>query len=278
MLDRVFDGFEAAASGDHERADEILRPLFDDPRCWEVIATDPLMRTGVAYTLGIGDLHAGRLDRAEATFRRVKSDMPDHPEIRRGLAQVHMARGELDSAAKLLDPSPRAHWIDRVISAKLAWRRGDTDEAVRRALTELDGSLPPAGHPWDDAGALLQAGQILLDAGLVAEARRAVDGIGPLLVDAGPAVPIHTDWRILDAAVTRAEGRPSKALEVLAGIVPQGGFSLAAWHRERARSLRDLGRTEESAAEYREALARLEAAGERWDADALREEIAALGG
>src|SRR5690554_275034 len=277
LAEKVTDGFGAVGTGNHARGEAILRPLFDDPESWEIISADSDLRTGVAYALGVGDLIAGNVDRAAETFLRVESDFPDVPELRRGMAQVELARGNLDAAAALLDPSPDATRFDRVLTAKLAWRQGEHEEAVRRARAELDRHVARDDHPWDVAGALLQAGHILVDAGMAPEARQAAKRMKPLLRSADSGFELKIEWRLLEASVARLEGKPGKALDMVTKIRDASGYTLATWHRERARALRDLGRTEEAAVAYQEAIAVLEDAGERWEARALAEELAALG-
>jgi tetratricopeptide (TPR) repeat protein len=277
LIETVNDGLDAAAFGKHEKGVAILRPLFDDPESWDKISADPDMRTGVAYALGIADMMAGRVDRAAETFQRVEADFAEVPELRRGMAQAELARGELDSAAALLDPAPDAARFDRILTAKLAWRQGDRDEAVRRALEELDRDMAPEDHPWDVAGALLQAGHVLVDAGMASEARRAAREMKPLLRGTEDDFNLKQEWRLLEAAVARISGKPAKALELTERVKGADGYTVATRHRERARALRDLGRTGEAAVAYQEAIAVLEDAGERWEARALADELAALG-
>ncbi|MCO6502225.1 MAG: DUF4240 domain-containing protein [Acidimicrobiales bacterium] len=277
LAEKVTDGFVAVGTGNHARGDAILRSLVDDPESWEIISADSDLRTGVAYALVVGDLIAGNVDRAAETFLRVESDFPDVPELRRGMAQVELARGNLDAAAALLDPAPDAARFDRILTAKLAWRQGDRDEAVRRALEELDRDMAPEDHPWDVAGALLQAGHVLVDAGMASEARRAAREMKPLLRGTEDDFNLKQEWRLLEAAVARISGKPAKALELTERVKGADGYTVATRHRERARALRDLGRTGEAAVAYQEAIAVLEDAGERWEARALADELAALG-
>ncbi len=276
VVQLLADGLDAAATGNHARAEEILRPLFDDRDSWALIATNPDSRVGVAYALGIGDLIAGRVDRAAETFRRVIDDVDQHDELRRGLAQVELARGDLDAAAALLDPTPQAARFDRILSAKLSWRRGDSDDAIRRARDELARPTSKDDHPWDIAGSLLQAGHILVDAGLVDDARRAAKAMKPRLRKAPPDLELVIELRLLEASVERIQGRPDKALSRIAAVRNAEGYSLAAWHREHARTLRDLGRAAESVGEYHTAIDLLTEAGERWESADLQRELGAL--
>lgn len=270
----VVDGLDAAATGNHSRAEDILRPIFDDPNAWSVVSRNSGSRTGVAYVLGIGDLLAGRVDRAAETFRRVADDIPHADELRRGLAQVELARGELDAAAELLDPAPSATRFDRILTAKLLWRRGETELAVDRAMSELRRPASRDDHPWDVAGTLLQAAQILVDAGLAEPARKAAKMMKPLLRRAEPDFQLVVEWRLLEASVDRLLGRPDRALSRIDAVSVADGYSKATWHRERARALRALGRESEAQGDFAAAVENLENAGERWEAAALKVEQA----
>lgn len=269
LLQRVAEGLDAAATGDHDRAEEILRPLFDDRDSWALISINSDSRVGVAYALGIGDLIAGRVDRAADTFRRVIDDMDDHDELRRGLAQVELARGDLDAAAALLDPAPQAARFDRVLSAKLSWRHGDSEEAVRRARDELQRPTSRDDHPWDVAGSLLQAGQIFADAGLADDARRAAKAMKPHLRGAPSDLALVLEWGILQASVERLRGRAQKALAMLEGIHGATGYTKASWYREHSNTLRALDRMAEADQERRLAVEMLMEAGELWEASDL---------
>lgn len=269
VVQRVADGLDAAATGDHARAEEILRPLFDERDSWALISTNPDSRVGVAYALGIGDLIAGRVDRAADTFRRVIDDVDDHDELRRGLAQVELARGDLDAAAALLDPTPQAARFDRILSAKLSWRRGDSEDAVRRAREELNRPTSKDDHPWDIAGSLLQAGQIFVDAGLAEDARRAAKAMKSHLRGAPSDLALVLEWWILQACVERLRGRPQKALAMLQGIHGATGYTKASWHREHSHTLRALDRTAEADQERLLAVEMLTEAGELWEATDL---------
>ena len=137
--------------------------------------------------------------------------------------------------------------------------------------------MAPEDHPWDVAGALLQAGHVLVDAGMASEARRAAREMKPLLRGTEDDFNLKQEWRLLEAAVARISGKPAKALELTERVKGADGYTVATRHRERARALRDLGRTGEAAVAYQEAIAVLEDAGERWEARALADELAALG-
>src|SRR5690606_18813453 len=143
----------------------------------------------------------------------------------RSLAQVDLPLEDLAAAAALLDPAPDAARFDRILTAKLAWRQGDRDEAVRRALEELDRDMAPEDHPWDVAGALLQAGHVLVDAGMASEARRAAREMKPLLRGTEDDFNLKQEWRLLEAAVARISGKPAKALELTERVKGADGYT-----------------------------------------------------
>ncbi len=272
VFQRVSDGLDAAATGDHTRAEEILRPVFEDENDWAMVSTVRDSRVAVAYALGIGSMIRGDVDGAAETFRRVERDISTDDALRRGLAQVELARGELDAAAHLLDPSPDADRFDRILTAKLLWRLGHADEAVERATQELVRHRLPDDHPWDVAGALLQAGHIFIDAELVDPARQAVRAMKPLLRGAPPDFALLAEWQLLDASVERLRGHFQRSLRRIAAVHKPTGYTLATWHRERARTLRAMSQEADAREEYSAAIEALEQAGEKWEAAVLREE------
>jgi tetratricopeptide (TPR) repeat protein len=251
----------------------MLDPLVDDVDAWNTIRDMSDLRIDVAYIVGIGRLQRGDVEGASAALHLVESDVADADHVRRALAQVELARGDLEEAARFIVDSPEASRLDRVLAAKLAWRIGDTEGAVRRARQEMTASLDPGEHVWDVAGAILQIGRILADAGETDEAELAARAMANLLGDAPEDLPLLVHLRLLLASVVRLQGRAEDVLDDLEDLrLVCEGSDLGECLRERARSLAAIGRAEESRSTYREAVGAFDSAGERWEADATRRE------
>lgn len=273
QVERALDAF---AEGDHVRAGRLLDEIVDDPTQWAQVAED--RRVDVAYVVGIGRLQAGDVEGAAAPLHLVESRLSEADHVRRALVQVELARGELESASRWID-SEGANRLDRVLAAKLAWRRGDHEEALGRAASEMTTSIGPDEHPWDVAGTAYQLGQIFVDAGEIDDAVLSVGVMTRLLEGAPGDLPLLTHLQLLVAAITRLQGRPDDAATSLRLLrTGLSGTDLAECLREEARCEMALGNTEEAIALYRASVEAFEAAGERWDARTTREEAECLPG
>lgn len=271
VMVQVERGLDAFSQGDHAGAGRLLEEIVDDPAQWAQVAED--RRVDVAYIVGIGRLLSGDVDGAAVSLLLVESRLTEADHVRRALAQVELARGELESASRWIDSTEEASRLDRALAAKLAWRRGDREEAVRRAAAEMTISVTPDEHPWDVAGTAYQLGQIFADAGDVDDAVLAVGVMTHLLERAPKDLPLLTHLQILVAAITRLQGRPHDALRSLRRLRKDlSGTDLAECLREEARSERALGSTQKAAVLYQASVDAFEAAGERWDMAATRAE------
>ena len=226
----------------------------------------------MAYVVGTGRLLAGDVEGAAAALHLVEARLSGADHVRRALAQVELARGDLESASRWVH-SEGDNRLDRVLAAKLAWRRGDREEAVRRAAAELMTSVEPDEHPWDVAGTAFQLGQIFADAGELDDAVLTVGVMTRLLEGAPEDLPLLTHLQLLVAAITRLQGRPDEAVENLRRLRPRmGGTDLAECLREEARCEIALGGLDEATALYRASVETFEAAGEKWEARETRDE------
>lgn len=272
LLIQASSGVRAFGDGDHATAYELLEPLIDDPAAWAVLSgLGSEMRADAAYAVGIHRLLKGDVAGAAATLRLVVDDLPEHPHIRRALAQVELARGELDAAADLVDLSPRAIRSERALAAKIAYRRGQRDEALRRALAELE--MPPAQdeHPWDVAGSFQQFAQILVDLEAVDGAETMALNCATLLQDAPGDLPLFGHLQIVLLGIDRLRGQLDDGLEAALELSKELETSdLAECLRERARINGALGHLEDATSEYRRAIDLFEAAGELWEAQRTR--------
>ena len=149
---------------------------------------------GLAVALGtLGQIcvRLGDLDRAEGVLHRAletRSPIQFHETtgaVFDTLAQIHMIRGNYESAADFLAQAGEAYgaygrqtsqwyeWSVRVLGARLALRRGALDDAVAKADEILQAGAPP----FDALQATLIAAEALTAAGRLAEAeQRLADG------------------------------------------------------------------------------------------------------
>ena len=274
LMDAVVEGLMAYSDGDHARSRRALGPLVDDPAALEALAEVGFDVGDVAYAAGMSRFVGGDPDGA-AVALRVGTDAGDPSDpLRRGLAQVELARGALDAAAALLDERPQASVMDQALVATLAARRGATDDARRRAVELTRVAVDEAGHPWDLAGAWVQAGQVLAAVGDGAEVLALVDSMGPLLEDAPPELPLLGQRRLLRVSGLRLLGRLDEAAAELDGLAEQvrggdRGLALA----EAARLERAGG--DDASETYAAAVEALPGAGETWLAAAVRAEAGA---
>ena len=154
-------------------------------------------------TLGQICVRLGDLARAEDALHRaleVRSPIQFHETtgaVFDTLAQIHLIRGRYDAASDYLSRASEAYgaygrhtsswyeWSVRVLGARLALRRGDFEDAVRRADAILEAGAPP----FDALQATLIAAEALTAANRLtgAEQRLAIaaDAIDPKVAAAG---------------------------------------------------------------------------------------------
>jgi DNA-binding NtrC family response regulator/tetratricopeptide (TPR) repeat protein len=143
-------------------------------------------------TLGQICIRLGTLTRAESVLQRaleVRSDLLFHETtgaIFDSLAQIHLIRGAYDRAESDLRQARDAYgdygaqtprWYDwslRLLDARLALRRGATDDALALADAIAEAPLAP---PADVINAHLVAADALLEAGRATEAEQRVETI-----------------------------------------------------------------------------------------------------
>ncbi len=160
---------------------------------------------GLAVALGtLGQIcvRLGDLNRAEGVLHRAletRSPIQFHETtgaVFDTLAQIQMIRGNYEAAADFLARAGEAYgaygrqtsrwyeWSVRVLSARLALRRGALDEAVSQADEILQAGAPPS----DALQATLIAAEALTHAGRLADAERrlttASDALDPALAPA----------------------------------------------------------------------------------------------
>lgn len=272
-------GIDAFAEGDHATALDLLEPLVEDPVNWELLsALGRDWRTDAAYGVGISRLLRGDVAGSADALRLVVGDLDDYPHIRRALAQVELARGELDSAAALIDFEPGANRYERALAAKVAFRRGDRDEALRRSLAEIEMPIEEDEHPWDVAGSYQQFGQILVDLGAAEEAETMARAIGTLLRGAPDDLPLIGHLRIVLVGIVRLQGRLEAALEAADDLVADlEGSDQAEALRERARVGSSMGNDQTASDDFRRATELFDRAGETWEAQRTRSEASAGG-
>jgi hydrogenase-4 transcriptional activator len=146
-------------------------------------------------TLGQICVRLGDLTRAEAALHRaldVRSPIQFHETtgaVFDTLAQIHLIRGRYDTAADFLGRASDAYgaygrqtsqwyeWSVRVLSARLAVRRGDLDAAVALADEILQADAPP----FDALQATLIAADALIAAGRLTDAEQRLASVADRL-------------------------------------------------------------------------------------------------
>lgn len=267
ILDALVAGFHAAGDGDHDTATLLLAPLLEDR--WEHLVALG-MSTDVAYAVGIGRLLAGDPKAARSALARV-DEPPDH--VRRALAQVELAEGDLTEAERLLDGGLDAHLFDLALSAVAAQRTGRLADATAYAASTFEAVESGDHVPWDAAGAALQVGLVHVELGDHHGAARAVAHVERLTQDAPGALPLVGQREILAAGALRLDGRPGDGLSRIDQVLSRlSGSDLGLGHREAARCHEALDDRHQARRRMTEAIEQLRNAGEGWlAADAARE-------
>jgi len=268
---------EAFEGGDHPAVVAALRPILDDPARWAALGrADGAAAVGVAYMGGVSRLVVGDPDGAATWLGLVAGDGDVLPHVRRALAQVELARGELDDARALLDDSEHAAPADRALSMIAAFRAGHADDAARLA-DDLERQLAAGtgGRELNQAGIHAQLGLVHVELRDAARAARAADAIAQL-TDGPPAtLPLASHERVIRAGALRLTGDLDAAAAILddaRASLPEGSCDRGLAEREHARVLRARGLDEPARDAFLVATRAFEAAGERWLADATERE------
>jgi hypothetical protein len=213
-------------------------------------------------------------------FRLVADDPNVPPKIRRGLAQVELARGAFDVVDDLLETGPGADPFDLAIAAMAAAYRRDhagVSELASAALVALsDSSIEHNSRSV--ASLIVGVGQSFAEVGEGERAMRAAERVRELTAGAPPDDPLVIEGVTLEAAAHRLAGDRERARATLDEVwdhldVDSCDRGLA--ERESARRLRDEGNEPAAQSAYTRAVSTFRAAGERWLADSTEQEAAA---
>ncbi len=279
VIDLLVTGVDAFAAGDHTTCVEALGPIVSDPDRWRWVEHSGHDPVTVAYAVGMSWFIVGDPDAAARSLALVADGdaTPDH--VRRGMAQVHLARGDLEGAALLLQERSRSPMIEHALRTTLLQRAGEHGAAARTArkllrLRRIPGVSP---HPWDLAGVLVQIGFVFVELGDAKRALSCADSIDGLTRDAPVELPLPAQGRTIRAGALRLLGDHDAALALLEVLVDTSGHGTCdrgLVERELARVHRATG--DPRAAEvYRTAATTFLAAGERWLAQDVAGESAA---
>lgn len=272
-MDAVVAGLAAFADGDHAGALLALGPLAEDPDALPALHDVGFDVFDVCYPIAMVRFSRGDPEGAADVLGRAAAVAGRPPEgaARRALAQVELALGRLDEAGALLDVSPGAGPVDRVLAAAVAWRAGDAGRA-RVVVDELGAlGVDDVGHPWDLAGIHVQRGMVLIELGDGSGAAAVADLLDALLDGAPSDLPLVGEAGIIRAASLRLAGSCDEARDVLSrvrGALEGADAALAAL--EWARLERASGRP--GATAYEAAASAFDRAGERWWAAVARAE------
>lgn len=199
----------------------------------------------------LGDLHqrAGRFAEARTAFEAALADRPGDARLLAALGRACLAAGDAGAAAEYLERSVEIRGDGETLRALALARReqGDTERAIETYRRVLEAS--PLGSP--DLDALTGLAHLEAEAGRYREASElfleALDsGAGPapeLLENAAESLAKAGEWEEALALTRRLEGLDGRSADERARTQERLGFLLAR-----------LGRYDESAAAFREAL------------------------
>jgi YaiO family outer membrane protein len=207
----------ARRGGDPARAVELLQRL---------LLTEP-ENADAHLQLGLSLLALGRLDEAEAAFRRTLAIAPDYPDARIGLARVAQRRGDRQGALALLEPVDPANREAGELRSALS-RGGGTGTAIPgQVQVDLDLSYSRLDGPaedWREGSLRVQAplGERTAAAALVEVSERfgRTDVYGELRIDqrigsgggfylslgATPEADFRPEWQIGAGGFARLRG------------------------------------------------------------------------
>ena len=188
---------------------------------------------------GAAALREGRLQEAEATFRRGIEAHPENLALRLDLAQAQVKMGRLDDAVATLraaiERDERSVAAYRALAAVFRTKNQNEEAAasLRRAL-----ELAPG-----DAAASLDLADLLV-------AQQKWEEAGPLVDKAAAAQPRDSRARYLKAMVLRGRGQGGAAIDQLRSITAQDPADSAA-RQALTESLAAAGKTAEAIEVYR---------------------------
>lgn len=268
--------------GDHAVVVEALRPVLDDPVTWALVRQVDVegVAAEIAYQGGISRLQCGDADGAAAWLGLVADD-PDCPDaVRRGLAQVHLARGAFDEVARLLDLGPGAAPFDLAVATYASGLRGAHDEVVAHARACFEAMDATRGelHPWDVAGVNVLVGLALAEVGEGDMAMVAADNALALVEGTPPTLPIRPQALTVVAAACRLAGDldgADRALGETWELLAVDTADRGAAEREAGRCCRQAGREDAARDWFARAATTYRAAGHTWLADAVEAEATA---
>jgi predicted Zn-dependent protease len=201
----------------------------------------------------LGRLHldAGRLEEAEAAFRRALELEPDSPAPIMGLARVALLRRDADAVVALLEPlvqrlprEPYAHGL----LARARALQGRDDLAQQELRAEAEAGVPGGRDPWQAEVRRRATGlKVRLDR---AKRRLALGDPAGAWAELEPLASRSGELAVLDAQcqVLTALGRPEQVLARI-DAAPQELRESSMLAVKRVLALRELGRTEEALAE-----------------------------
>lgn len=215
--DAYADAVSARRSGDPARAAQLLRRLL-------VAEPD---NADAHLQLGLSLLALGRLDEAEASFRRTLAIAPAYADAQIGLARVAQRRGDRSGALALLEPVDPAN--QEAGELRDALRRGGGSDApiADRVRVDVDvsyGRLEGPARDWREGSLRVQAplGERTAAAAMVEVSERfgRTDVYGELRVDrrvgsgggfylllgATPDADFRPEWQIGAGAFARLRG------------------------------------------------------------------------
>lgn len=254
---------------------------------------DERLSSGDAYVAAMhrmadGDMAGARAD-LQAVLGGMAAEDPWRLPALRGLAQIELATGELESARWLLDQlvidaSPTGFAATCVLWGRLLVRTGEPKLAADHLATAEAALADPGEGPgmWLTAASLLAAAaELWLRLGQVAAAASALrQGAAALLAAGLQQVPVGAQLAVFGASAARLGGDAAKARSLLDRIEPhvaalESRELVPVIQRERARLAFDAGERAEAARLWREAVAGFRGLGYAVDAEETESELEA---
>jgi hypothetical protein len=277
----VLEADAAWEGGDHVAVVEHLTPLLDDEVTWSLVRH--LDSGGIAVTLayqgGISRLQCGDPDGAAAWLSLVVDDPDVTPEVRRGLAQIELTRGDFEAVDRLLDTGEGASAMDLAIATLAAGYRGDHDRVMELGAAAFEATTPSPedDHPWDLAGRNVLIGQALVEVGEAERAMVSANNALDLISGAPRELPLIPQAWTLAAGAYRLHGDldgAAAALNEAWDLLLVDTCDRGMAEREAARCYRQAGNEPSARNGYAAAVASFQAAGERFLAEATEREAA----
>ena len=272
---RIARAEDAWTAGSYAEVAAELGPCLDDADAWAALAAAPERASELVYRAAISALQVGDVDDSARWFAHIPDSWPVPGAIRRGQAQVHLVRGELDAVDELLDLGPEAEPSDLAIALSAAGRRGDAAAVQALGARAFEAIESAAMHPWTLADLNLLVGEALVETGDGTKAMVTANNALDLLAGAPEDLATRGVAWIVAAGAYRLHGDLDEADRALSqewDLIERTPGDLGRAQREAGRCYLAAGHPAEAGRWFALAAASFDAAGDRWLAGRARDE------